>query len=151
MEIQTYASKSTALRGAKRMGIDQPKIEQTESGRWIIKQVRKQRPKRVATGGSETKPDALQPITPLPGTVDLSNPESIVPKRTGVQESYRDLAYLAPARSTVKATKVFIWAFLDLNPTLGRKEAISLLVKNGCNMNTSRTQYELWWASKKRE
>ena len=158
MELQTYASKSTAIRGAKRMGLLDPHVEQTEGGRWLIKRRPDPKPapepiiepEPVATGAPAEEPTSrLQPIEPLPGAVDLNDPEAIVPKRTGTPESYRDLAMLAPARSKIKATGVFIWTFLDLNPNLGRKEAISLLVKNGCNINTSRTQYQLWWTDRK--
>lgn len=156
MELQTYASKSTAIRGAKRMGLLDPDIERTEEGRWFIKRRPdpEPEPEPVATGAQPEAPKIEAPETGLqpiasPGTADLNNPESIIPRRTGTPESYHDLAVIAPAKSKMKSTGVFIWAFLDLNPDLGRKEAISLLVKNGCNINTSRTQYQLWWTDRK--
>lgn len=91
----------------------------------------------------------LPPSTPLPivGSVDLNNPEGIIPRRADVVETYDDLEAMAPARSVIAQPVAFIWAFLDLNPAIERKPAIALFVKHGINIHTARTQYQAYRAS----
>lgn len=85
----------------------------------------------------------------LPGGIDLNNPEAITPRRTGTKETYNELAEIAPAKSTVVSPVAFVRKFLELNPMMGRKEAISMLVKCGCNLNMARTQYQLFHAKQR--
>lgn len=85
----------------------------------------------------------------LPGGIDLNHPEEIIPRRTGAKETYEELAEVAPARSTITSPVAFVRAFLELNPTMGRKEAIRILVYHGCNLNMARTQYQIFHAKRR--
>lgn len=92
-------------------------------------------------------PTAPPPLPTLPGGIDLNNPELITPKRASVAETYDELEALAPVKSTVVSPVAFIWAFLDLNPAMPRKEAVAIFVKNGINIHTARTQFQAYRAA----
>lgn len=150
MEQQTYASKSTATRGAKRLGIDAPEVEQIPGGRWIIKRAPLMNGSYDATGDQQLEeidePTKLDPI-PTGNQVEENAPEDIVPMRVGIPESYNDLEAISPIKSQVVRPVEFIWAVLELNPAMLRKEAIAYLVKLGININTARTQYQRFRAA----
>ena len=94
----TYASKATAVRGAKRAGIVNPAYVPTPDGRIELR--------------------------------DLDRP------------LYNGAAR---ERSTVEGPVGLVWSLcIELGASLSRKELIAKCVDAGVNINTARTQYQLW-------
>lgn len=55
--------------------------------------------------------------------------------------SRKELAALAPAKSTIEKPVDYVWTFVQNNPEMPRKMVIETLVKAGLNINMVTTQY----------
>lgn len=53
----------------------------------------------------------------------------------------KELAAIAPAKSTIEKPVDFVWTFVRDNPDMPRKLVIEALVKQGLNINMVTTQY----------
>lgn len=53
-------------------------------------------------------------------------------------------------RSTVIKPFNVVHSFLDANPDMKRKDAITALIEQGVNFSTARTQYQRWFTKNKR-
>lgn len=63
------------------------------------------------------------------------------PKTEAKALSRKELAALAPAKSTIEKPVDFVWTFVRNNPDMPRKLVIEALVKQGLNINMVTTQY----------
>lgn len=154
--MQTYGSKATALRGAKRAGIDNAIAAQNAEGRWFIQQPEAndntdKMPQGVDATGALASMDYAEAETKVLAAVASGllsvDPSSIVPKPPyGV--TYTGLAGQAPAKSLVSNPVDFVWNYLAVAKYSSRKDAVSQLVRCGINLNTARAQYQAFVAHK---
>jgi hypothetical protein len=116
---QTYSSKSTAIRGAKRAGLSAYTIEE-QNGRFAVVVPAPVVPAPVAKPAKERKP------------------------RVG--PSYKELAREHSSPSEVTGPVAFVHSWLaDNGRNVTRKQAIASLVSKGVNYSTARTQYQRWF------
>ena len=113
---QTYSSKSTAIRGAKRAGMKDGSftVEQTSDGKFMVK------PTAVAfvkgtnkVAGEKKAKAAKQPVPML-------------------------------RESTAQSPTKLVWHIADEMKGARRKDVIAECVKRGIAFYTARTQYQLW-------
>jgi len=174
----TYSSKSTAIRGAKRLGLPDGTftVEKTPDGRFEI--IPQDAPtNELETAAEHAAADALlasalasgQNLTVEgPGNTegettegnengqaadaDAANEGPVAEMPAGVAtpekaKTYKEIANYN--RSTVMKPLEMIHAYLDANPNLSRKAAVTALVEQGINYSTARTQYQRWFAKRK--
>ena len=141
---QTYSTRSTASRGAKRaLGHNNFAVLADENGRWYWEEV---------TEGDEVVAEAIADTAPVEIEVEETEEQfAPYPEPAPVDEkarvTYKDL--YNNEKSTLKKPVQVVHDFLDLNPDLGRKESIVRLVAMGVNYSTARTQYQRWFEKKK--
>jgi hypothetical protein len=106
----TYSSKSTAIRGAKRAGLDIETLDffTVEGDRWAFKVKAPVKPAKLPT--------------------------------------YKQIATYK--KSTIEKPVDFVHSYLDANPEMTRKQAVSALVAQGVNYSTARTQYQRWFSKR---
>lgn len=174
--MTTYSSKSTAVRGAKRAGLDVEGIElhQDETGRWYYNEI-----------GEGDEPDALMidektgemtrySELPEDEQLRLAQPkddsrrievarmnkrvakakaeklavENVAPTAEKLP-AYKVLANKSDKKSSLDNPVKFIHDWLNENPDVKRKQAVTTLVGLGVNYSTARTQYQRWFAGRK--
>ncbi|QIG73277.1 hypothetical protein EVC02_056 [Rhizobium phage RHph_N17] len=170
--IQSYSSKSTALRGAKRAGMENAVAYESE-GRWFISDASEV----LGKDDFEATPDELAAQAFRPSNeedVSVSKPVTeelvqVIDSMTAIAEqvladkvaeilttekapaklkSYKQVANYD--KSSKEKPVAFIHEFLSANPKLSRKEAvIALTSEHGINYSTARTQYQRWFTANK--
>ncbi|QIG67669.1 hypothetical protein EVB51_052 [Rhizobium phage RHph_Y17] len=171
---QSYSSKSTALRGAKRAGMENAVAYESE-GRWYISDASEVLGKAddfeatseelaAQEGRPSVESDLIevtkekldemratveQVKTLVKATTEEAAPapvaESVAPEK---MKSYKQVANYN--KSSKESPVAYIHAFLSANPTLSRKAAvIALTSEHGINYSTARTQYQRWFSANK--
>lgn len=74
-------------------------------------------------------------------------PVAKVETKQGDVPSYKNM--VRHEKSTIEKPLATIHAFLDANVGMKRKDAIAVLVEQGINFYTARTQYQRWFTNKK--
>lgn len=97
-----YSAKSSAVRAARKSGLVEFVISQSEEG-WSF-----------AAPATKVETKAM---------------------------SRKELAAIAPAKSTIEKPVDFVWTFVRENPDMPRKLVIETLVRKGLNINMVTTQY----------
>lgn len=122
---QTYSSKATAVRGAKRANLE------------------------VGTFTIEMKDDRfmIAPVAIEPVIVEVVAEPVVEAQPQVVNVTLKSIVTNNP--STIVKPVDFVHAFLDAAPDLGRKQAIIALVEAGINYATARTQYQRWFTKRK--
>jgi hypothetical protein len=179
ISTKTYSDKSTAIRGARRAGLadDAFAVEKNEEGRWVVllipSKVDQEEGLEILTKTEEEKKEEAEAleIAEASGT-DLPTVEESTEENNGVaadaddatEAPIKDVAPVAaPAvkgpsykelprldRSAILKPVEYIWKFLDANPDMKRKDAVTHFVTNGINYSTARTQYQHWFKKNKR-
>lgn len=68
-------------------------------------------------------------------------------ERAAKLPTYKDVANYD--KSTVESPVQYVHSFLDRNPEMTRKEAVTALQAKGVNFSTARTQYQRWFTKRK--
>ncbi|QWY83369.1 hypothetical protein [Rhizobium phage RHph_X3_2] len=167
----SYSSKSTAIRGAKRAGMENPVAYQGADGRWYVSDAGEvlgpaddfeaseaelaAQQGRPSHDEEETGANNVEEADLFKGTDAASDEaaEEAAAKVAATKEkaprapSYKQLPRLP--KSEVEKPLEVIFAFLDANPDMKRKAAVSALVAKGINFYTARTQYQKWYTKRK--
>lgn len=147
-----YSSRATAIRGAARKGIDTQFVKQNDAGEWVIEMPEFEQGEIVADqliaenmgDFDEADAELVQRIaeneTPPVATDETPVPETIVVVTQGVP--YKVLARQSPPKSLLVKPVAYIFEFLDMNPEMPRKDAITYFVNQGINIHTAKTQFQ---------
>ncbi|AGC35730.1 hypothetical protein ACP46_gp45 [Rhizobium phage RHEph06] len=168
----SYSSKSTALRGAKRAGMENAVAYESE-GRWYISDASEVLGKAddfeatseelaAQEGRPSVESDLIevtkekldemratveQVKTLVKATTEEAAPVA-APAAPEKMKSYKQVANYN--KSSKESPVAYIHAFLSANPTLSRKAAvIALTSEHGINYSTARTQYQRWFSANK--
>lgn len=154
-QIDSYTTRTNALRGAKRKGLTEGTYEVVaEGGRYVLTLV--EMPEvEVEAAPVEVEP-VIEPVAETPVEVEETPevepviepvaPVAETPKVLNTALTYKDLETKHAAHSRVPNPFKVVWGFLDANGKgMKRKDAILALLNKGVNYSTARTQYQLWF------
>lgn len=134
--MRLYASKSSAIRAAKKAGLSTGEYE-------IIKKAGK-------FGFRAIKADEVEEQVPEEEAAPKRSPRRKQPKKEATskeQSTKKEVVMLR--KSTIESPSKRVWEIAEqmkaANPNVRRKDVIAACVEQGIAYYTARTQYQLWF------
>lgn len=134
--MRLYASKSSAIRAAKKAGLSTGEYE-------IIEEAGK-------FGFRAIKADEVEEQVPEEEAAPKRSPRRKQPKKEATskeQSTKKEVVMLR--KSTIESPSKRVWEIADqmkaANPNVRRKDVIAACVEQGIAYYTARTQYQLWF------
>jgi hypothetical protein len=136
--MKLYSTKSNAIRGAKRLKIENPDIRSDADGKFFIADAEPDTEESVTLPQGVAEEVAPEPV--VAPTSELKMPDPVF-KRPEKTDAYRQARNASPEKSEVANPVLVCKLFFEKNPNMPKHAAIQALVFAGVNFNTAKTQY----------
>jgi len=150
--MRLYASKSSAIRAAKKAGLSTGEYEIIEKagkfGFRAIKADEVEEPVAEEAAPEEVNETSVEP-TKEEATSKRKKKQSTKKEATSKEEQSTKKEVVMLRKSTIESPSKRVWEIAEqmkaANPNVRRKDVIAACVEQGIAYYTARTQYQLWF------